>query len=288
MLQWDDMTYPSRQDGDKLVLPFPVIVTKDKRTCLRLPVPISAGALIGSDDAMMKLDYHAPKRAVNQLLLHYAGEDQRPVFYDIDEVCPQLRELERAYPKIRTELDALLAQRTPMPRYHEVNSPAKEISSTTDGNWNVFMLEVLGHHAERNCERCRATCGALKQVPGVLQAFFSILEPGKSIPVHDGPYVGYLRYHLGLRVPTDAPPSIRVAGQEYVWREGEGVLFDDSWPHEVINHSKEMRAVLIVDIPRPFPLIPRMVNSAVLWGLAAPLYGKRVIEKVKRYNGDLI
>ena len=235
----------------------------------------------------MKLDYHAPKRAVNNLLLHYAGEDHRPVFYDIDDICPQLRELERAYPKILAELNALLALRAPMPRYHEVNSPAKEISSTTEGSWNVYMLEVLGHRAEQNRARCPATCAALSQVPGVLQAFFSILEPGKSVPIHDGPYVGYLRYHLGLRIPTDAPPSIRVAGREYVWKAGEGVLFDDSWSHEVINHSEEMRVVLIVDVPRPFPLIPRMVNNAVLWGLAAPLYGKKVIEKVARYSGDI-
>lgn len=236
----------------------------------------------------MKLDYHAPKRAVNQLLLRYAGEDSRPVYFDIDDICPELHELERAAPQIRAELDALLAERAPMPRYHDVNSPAKEISSSTAGNWNVYMLEVLGHRAEENRARCPVTCAALERVPGVLQAFFSILDPGKSVPRHDGPYVGYLRYHLGLRIPTDAPPAIRVADQEYVWKEGEGVLFDDSWPHEVINHSHEMRVVLIVDIPRPFPLIPRLVNNAVLWGLAAPLYGKKVIEKVVRYNGDLM
>jgi aspartate beta-hydroxylase/beta-hydroxylase len=81
---------------------------------------------------------------------------------------------------------------------------------------------------------------------------------------------------------------MRVAGRGYVWKEGEGVLFDDSWPHEVINRSREPRVVLIVDVPRPLPLVPRLVNGAVLWGFAAPAYAKSVIGKVDQYSGDLV
>jgi len=234
------------------------------------------------------MDYHGFKSAINRFLLRYAGWDRRPVFFDIDAVCPELRELERAYPSIRAEADALLDQRVSMPRYHEVNPPAKEISASTQGNWNVFMLELLGHRPERNRARCTATCAALRRVPGVLQAFFSVLEPGKSVPLHDGPYIGYLRYHLGVRVPKEDPPLIRVNGREYVWKEGEGVLFDDSWPHEVVNRSREPRVVLIVDLPRPLPLVPRLVNNLVLWGVMAPSYAKKVIGSANAYSGDLL
>ncbi|MCE4554690.1 aspartyl/asparaginyl beta-hydroxylase domain-containing protein [Roseateles cellulosilyticus] len=234
------------------------------------------------------MDYHSPKRAVNHLLLRYAGQQQRPVFFDIDVVYPSLRALERAYALIRAECDALLAERVDMPRYHDVNRPATAISATTPGDWKVFMLELLGHRPGTNRALCPATCAALAEVPGVLQAFFSVLDPGKSIPAHDGPYLGYLRYHLGVRVPRRNPPIIRVAGQRYEWKEGEGVLFDDSWPHEVINEASEPRVVLIVDVPRPLPLLPRLVNHFVLWGLAAPLYGKKVVQKADRHGGDLL
>jgi aspartate beta-hydroxylase len=234
------------------------------------------------------MDYHGVKSAINRFLLRYAGWDQRPVFFDIDATCPALRELERAYPLIRAEVDALLEERVAMPRYHDVNPPATEISASTAGNWKVFMLELLGHRPQRNRARCPATCAALQRVPGILQAFFSVLEPGKSVPLHDGPYVGYLRYHLGVRVPKDDPPRIRVAGRDHVWKEGEGVLFDDSWPHEVINHSRESRVVLIVDLPRPLPPVPRLVNRFVLWGLAAPSYASKVIGKADDYAGDLL
>ena len=97
------------------------------------------------------------------------------------------------------------------------------------------MLELLGHKPAANRARCPATVAALEKVPGVLQAFFSVLDPGKCIPAHDGPYVGYLRYHLGLRVPAENPPQIRVAGQPYTWKEGESVMFDDSWPHAAVG-----------------------------------------------------
>lgn len=92
-------------------------------------------------------------------------------------------------------------------------------------------------------------------------------------------------------MPRERPPHIRVAGQAYTSKEGEGVLFDDSWPHEVVNDASEPRVVLIVYVPRPLPLplplLPRMVNNFVLWGFAAPLNGKKVTQKVERYGGDL-
>jgi aspartate beta-hydroxylase/beta-hydroxylase len=234
------------------------------------------------------MDYHGVKNAINRFLLPYAGYDKRPVYFDIDAVCPQLRELERAFPAIRQEVDALMGNQVEMPKYHEVNKPATEISSTTEGNWKVFMLDLLGHKPERNRALCPATVAALDKVPGVLQAFFSVLDAGKSVPLHDGPYLGYLRYHLGIRVPKDNPPLIRVNGQPYTWKEGEGVMFDDSWPHEVVNHATEPRVVLIVDIPRPMPWLPRLVNNVVLWGVAAPLYGKKVVGKVDKYGADLL
>ena len=55
------------------------------------------------------MDYHGFKSAVNRYLLRYAGWDRRPVFYDIDKICPALRELERAYPAIRAGYQRRLA-----------------------------------------------------------------------------------------------------------------------------------------------------------------------------------
>lgn len=228
------------------------------------------------------IDYHPFKHAVNGYLARPAGGERRPVFWDIDAVCPQLHTLEEAFPQIRAEVDALFDERVAMPSYHEINEPATEISAGTGGRWNVYMLELLGHRMKENLARCPQTARALTRIPGRIQAFFSVLEAGKSVPLHEGPYLGYLRYHLGVRVPAENPPQIRVAGRPYVWKEGEGVIFDDSWPHEVENYSSEPRVVLIVDVRRPLPPVPDLVNRAMLYGVAAPLYGRAVIRRARQ------
>ena len=234
------------------------------------------------------MNYENLKNSLNDFLGRYAGAERRPVFHDIDQTLPELRSLELAFPRIRTEADNLLQWRIAMPRYHEVHPPAWRISNSTRGSWSVFLLDLLGYHSKRNQGLCPQTSTALQRIPGRLQSFFSILDPGKSVPIHGSPYLGYLRYHLGVNIPKDDPPLLRVRGREYVWKEGEGMIFDGTWPHEVVNRSRSPQVMLIVDILRPLPLIPDLINRALLWGLAAPFYAYKVMERVERYSRDLI
>jgi aspartate beta-hydroxylase/beta-hydroxylase len=88
-----------------------------------------------------------------------------------------------------------------------------------------------------------------------------------------------LRYHLGLVVPDRNPPSIRLKNQVYTWKEGESVLFDDSWNHEVYNHCDQDRVVLIVDIRRPMPQPFDAVNR-LAQAIMKPLYGRHIIKKL--------
>ena len=237
---------------------------------------------MANDNHILPVDYHLFKTALNRFLAQYCGRDRRPAFLDIPTAYPALGTLTAAFPAIRAEFDRLTAARVALPEYHDVDRGEAKISAVTPARWSVYMLDVLGHRLDENRARCPETCRALGRVPGVVQAFFSVLDPGKSIPPHDGPYLGYLRYHLALRVPRVAPPSLIVKGQRYVWREGEGVLFDDSWPHAVENRSPEPRAVLIVDVRRPLPLVPRLVNDLCLW-VARHTYGRGVARKVREF-----
>jgi aspartate beta-hydroxylase len=231
----------------------------------------------------MKVDYHIFKSIVNGYLGLHMDRERRPTFFNIMDTCPALDAVTRAYPAIRKEFDRLIVQGLTLPQYHEVESGERAISSTTPKRWSVFMLECLGYRVELNCKRCPETCRAIAGVPNIIQAFFSILDPGKSVPKHEGPYLGYLRYHLGLRVPKTNSPKIVVNGQDYVWKEGEAVLFDDSWPHEVINHSDELRAVLIVDIRRPLPFTGDIVNRFVTDVIGRYAYGRPVARKAEQF-----
>jgi aspartyl/asparaginyl beta-hydroxylase (cupin superfamily) len=231
----------------------------------------------------MKLDYHIFKSALNAYFGRYVDRERRPTFFDVKTFYPELDAVTQAYPIIRREFEQVLGAVDTMPQYHEVDSGERKISSTTPKKWNVFMLEVLGHKPAANRALCPETCRVLDQVPNLIQAFFSILEPGKSVPEHEGPYLGYLRYHLGLRVPAADPPKLVVNGQDYVWREGEGVLFDDSWPHSVHNHASETRAVLIVDIRRPLPAVPDALNRFITDVVARHTYGRAVARKAEAF-----
>lgn len=228
------------------------------------------------------MDYHPFKAAVNRYLSKSVGAEKRPVFFDIDATCPALNEVTRNYATIRGEFERACNLDAPMPTYHEVDPGERAISATLDPDkkWNVFMLYVFGYKLERNRSLCPETCRILDRVPNLIQAFFSILEPGKSVPRHEGPYLGYLRYHLGLSVPRENPPKLIVNSKEYVWKPGEAVMFDDSWPHQVINHSHEMRAVLIVDVLRRLPLLPTLVNKLVTQCVFRPIYGKAIARRV--------
>lgn len=214
-----------------------------------------------------------------------AGGDRRPVMFDIDQTYPTLRRLDRAHPSIRSEVVDVLKDRDFLPAYHDLDPDQADISAApakagADGTkqWKVFYLWAMGDRAEQNAERCPITTAVLASIPNVFQAFFSILEPGKSVPEHNGPYCGYLRYHLGLVVSDECPPSIRVRDQHYTWREGESVLFDDSWNHEVTNDCPEQRVVLIVDVLRPMPLPQHLANRGAM--LAAKYtYGRKVLKR---------
>ena len=230
------------------------------------------------------MDYHPFKARVNRYFARYAGGERRSVFFDIDDACPGLHEVTRAYPQIRAECERLLDRRVPMPMYHELDSGECDISAVVDPDrkWTVFMLYILGYMPKMNRALCPDTCRVLDRIPNLVQAFFSILEPEKSVPRHEGPYLGYLRYHLGLRVPHENPPKLIVHSHEYVWKEGEAVMFDDSWDHEVINRSKEPRAVLIVDVLRPMPALPSLVNKFVTARIMRPTYGRTLARKAER------
>jgi aspartyl/asparaginyl beta-hydroxylase (cupin superfamily) len=190
---------------------------------------------------------------VNRWYYREAGGENRPAFHNIDEICPRLRELDRNYAVIREELESVLLQRDKLPRYHDLARSEQYISGTIDADkdWKVFMLDCLAGKPEMNQKKCPRTTALLQKIPNLYQAFFSILDPGKSIPAHCGPYLGYLRYHLGLIVPKNNPPSMRVKDQIHTWQEGRSIVFDDSWEHEVYNKSDGLRVVLIVDFLRP-------------------------------------
>lgn len=184
---------------------------------------------------------------------------------------PWVAALEAQAPAIREELLGLLDDRQRLPAFHELSPEVGSI--TTDDHWKTFVFMGYGMRSRRNLERCPATARALQDIPGLRTAFFSILEPGKRIPLHRGPYNGVLRLHLALVVPEPRERCwIEVDGQRHVWQEGRAVVFDDLYPHQVHNDTDGVRAVLFVDFERPCRAPIRWLNRLAL--AIAPFTGE--------------
>jgi aspartyl/asparaginyl beta-hydroxylase (cupin superfamily) len=223
----------------------------------------------------------------NSLFAWAAGGENRQAFFDIDKTCPALRILEQNYQIIRDELESVLSEKHRIPRLHELVERETYISGTVDRekDWRIFVLATAAAFPPSSRAKCPQTTALLARIPGLAGASFSILDPGKSIPAHCGPYLGILRYHMGLRIPTNAPPYIRIKDKSHTWKEGEGIIFDDSWEHEVYNRSDDIRVVLIVDFFRPMALPIHAVNWS-FYKMLAHFSGesKDVLEKIEKYS----
>ena len=95
---------------------------------------------------------------------------------------------------------------------------------------------------------------------------FVTLPPGGKLPKHRDPYAGSLRYHLGLVTPNSEKCRIIVDGERYYWKDGEAVLFDETYIHYAHNESDQDRLILFCDVERPLRFKPvKWLNSFFGW-----------------------
>jgi beta-hydroxylase len=192
-----------------------------------------------------------------RLNLEYAVHGNPPV-YDNAEF-PWAAAIEKAYPDIRAELDRVLVRKPELPNFQDISADVKTISD--DAGWKTFFLAGFGKPSPRNIAECPKTWAALRHIPGLKTAMFSIFEPGKHLAPHRGPYNGVLRLHLGLIVPEVSERlAIRVGGEQCRWQEGKVLIFDDAYEHEAWNHTDKTRVVLFVDFVKPLRQPARFVN----------------------------
>lgn len=163
---------------------------------------------------------------------------------------PCLRELHRDWRVVREELLPLLAERRSIPAFGKISPDHRRIANSSA--WKSFFFEGYGFKARQNRARCPQTAAMLDRIPGLVVAFFSIMEPGTHVPRHRGLTKAWLNCHLGLSVPAgQGRCEMEVDGKPVRWIEGEWLVFDETNAHEVWNETCEPRVVLFLQVRRP-------------------------------------
>jgi beta-hydroxylase len=140
--------------------------------------------------------------------------------------------------------------------------------------WKRFYLkwyDASHPSAERLCPK---TYALLQGIPAVKAAMFAELPHGAKLNPHRDPFAGSMRYHLGLATPNDDRCFIEVDGQRYSWRDGQGVIFDETFIHWAENTSGQDRVILFCDVERPLRFgmgaVNRWLGRTMMTAAASP------------------
>ena len=124
------------------------------------------------------------------------------------------------------------------------------------GRWDWVSYVDKGAVVPEFGRDAPATAALLERVPRLMTgspfgfAFFSSLAPGADIAPHCAPMNLRLRVHVPLRVPA-GDVGFGLAGEAVRWREGEALVFDDSYVHHAWNRGAGDRVLLLFDVWHP-------------------------------------
>ena len=126
--------------------------------------------------------------------------------------------------------------------------------------WSKFYVTWYGYTHASSQRLMPETVKLLEQIPTVNGAMLTTLPPGGKLTRHLDPLACSLRYHIGLETPNDDNCYINVDGDSYSWRDGEAVLFDETFIHYAENNTDQPRLILMCDVERPMGFIGKIVN----------------------------
>jgi beta-hydroxylase len=183
----------------------------------------------------------------NVLMYAFSRVPTRKPYIDVAQF-PELRPLQDNWRIIAEEAARLLDEGhiKAAAKYNDLG-----FNSFFRTGWKRFYLkwyEAPLPSAEAMCPR---TVALLKSIPSVHGAMFAALPPGGRLNAHRDPFAGSLRYHLGLVCPNDDRCFILVDGERYSWRDGQAVMFDETFVHYAENGAGTTRIVLFCDVERP-------------------------------------
>lgn len=183
---------------------------------------------------------------INCFLYLFSKKPNKP-YLDPTEF-PDLSPLQAHWEEIREEGQNLLraGEIKRSNQYDDVG-----FNSFFKSGWKRFYLKWYDKPLPSAETLCPKTVALVSAIPNVKGAMFALLPGGSHLNPHRDPFAGSLRYHLGLSTPNSDDCRIFVDGQVYAWRDGEDVMFDETYVHWVKNETDKTRVILFCDIERP-------------------------------------
>jgi aspartate beta-hydroxylase len=200
----------------------------------------------------------------------YDRRIQEAPLLDEQRYFPQAQLFRDRWQDIRAEaLKVSEGRLSQIPRFHEIMPEQAEISGYDGRDWRMFTMKAYGTEVPEHLSQCPVTASIIAQCPSVLSCSFSLLAPGKHIPVHRGPFRGIVRFHLGLSMPRDENGNLGavlwVDGVPHYLDDGDTLLWDDTFPHEVLNATKDVRIAMLLDVWREgMPADLRLLSNAIV------------------------
>ncbi len=215
-------------------------------------------------------------RATQVVRAIYDSRIATPATLQADRNFPNARRFDERWADIRDEAFAVAGMFDKIPRFHDIMPAQADISANDGRDWRVFIMKAYGVTVEDNLRRCPTVASILAEAPEVKSAILSFLAPCKHIPEHRGPFRAILRYHLMLSMPWDGsgvPACVmNIDGVPYRLGDGESLLWDDTYRHEVWNRSDQVRIALLLDVWRKdMPMDIALLSRAILLGTQAAI-----------------
>lgn len=122
-----------------------------------------------------------------------------------------------------------------------------------DNSYGYFFLNFFG---DINTNIIPTLKQIVKETPGLMTCFVSVMNKKIDIPMHNGPNAGLLRYHYTLLSSNNKNDYLEVMNKKFYWNEKEGFLFDDTYTHCVKKKSSDLRVTIICDFERDSLIFP--------------------------------
>ena len=210
----------------------------------------------------------------------YDGRVSGTPVLDVESYFPEAKRFLDAWPELRDEALRVAEDLGQVPRFHELMPEQADISANDGRDWRILVLKAYGTVLPRNHARCPVLAKTVASVPDVLSAALSFLAPGKHVPEHRGPFRGVIRFYMGLSVPVarDGHPAavLTIDHREHRIGDGQCILWDDTFPHEVLNRGDRVRIALLLDVRRRgMPLDMTLLSRILIAGIGASIRLRR-------------